>query len=232
MSPQLSFQFTEALTYSSDTFVLHQGVLHIADTLVTLASEQRFAVLVVSGGRGTGKTHVGVYCAGVLQGLARPVRILRSSEVTSWLQRGSSSRPNGAGQSVIIDDAHEWLQTKDCEGVFTALADQVLQGRGLLVLLSAEPIEKLRLTPQVKSRLTAGVQLAIGASEERYLDEVIRGMAKQRGLRLTPGKRDFILTRVPRTVAALSAYFDRLQEVSRNSRASTSLEVLSRAAER
>jgi chromosomal replication initiation ATPase DnaA len=232
MSPQLSFQFTEALTYSSDTFVLHQGVLHIADTLVTLASEQRFAVLVVSGGRGSGKTHLGVYCAGVLQGLARPVQILRGKEVASSLQRSRSGRTAVSGESLIIDDAHEWLETKECEGVFTALADQVLQGRGILILLSEQPIERLRLTPQVNSRLTAGVQLAIGASEERHLDEVIRTMAKQRGLRLTPAKRDFILTRVPRTISALSAYFERLQEVNRNARASTSLEVLGRAAER
>lgn len=232
MSPQLSFQFTEALTYSSDAFVVHEGVLHIADTLVTLASEQRSAVLLVSGGRGTGKTHLGVYCAGVLQGLAQPARILRGNEVAVWLQRDLSNRSFVPGESIIVDDAHEWLQTKECEGVFTALADQVLHAKGLLVLLSGDPITKLRLPSQVRSRLTSGVQLEIGVAEERQLDGIIRAMAKQRGLRLPPAKRDFILSRVSRTVAALTEYFDRLQELNRDLRSSTSLEVLSRAAGR
>jgi chromosomal replication initiation ATPase DnaA len=136
------------------------------------------------------------------------------------------------GESVIIDDAHEWLQTKECEGVFTALADKILHAKGLLVLLSAEPITKLRPTPQVKSRLTSGVELELGVAEERHLDGIVRAMAKQRGLRLPPAKREFILTRVSRTVAALSRYFDHLQELNRDSRSSTSLEVLGKAAQR
>jgi chromosomal replication initiation ATPase DnaA len=232
MTPQLSFQFTEALTYSSDAFVVHEGVVHITDTLVTLASEQRFAVLFVSGGRGSGKTHLGVHCAGVVQGLGHPVQILRGSEVAVWLQREVPKKAVVLGESVIIDDAHEWLQTKECEGVFTALADKILHAKGLLVLLSAEPITKLRPTPQVKSRLTSGVELELGVAEERHLDGIVRAMAKQRGLRLPPAKREFILTRVSRTVAALSRYFDHLQELNRDSRSSTSLEVLGKAAQR
>jgi chromosomal replication initiation ATPase DnaA len=232
MTPQLSFQFTEALTYSSDAFVVHEGVLHITDTLVTLASERRFAVLFVSGDCGVGKTHLGVYCAGVLQGLGRPVQILRGNEVAAWLQREVPQKAIVQGESVIIDDAHEWLKTKECEGVFTALADKILHAKGVLVLLSSEPLAKLRLTPQVKSRLTAGVELEIGLAEERHLDGIVRAMAKQRGLRLPPAKREFILTRVSRTVAALSKYFDHLQQLNRDSRSSTSLEVLGRAAQR
>jgi chromosomal replication initiation ATPase DnaA len=232
MSPQLSFQFTEALTYSSDAFVVHEGVLPITDTLLTLASEQRFAVLFVSGTQGSGKTHLGVYCAGVLQGLGHPARILRDNEVSVWVQQDVPKISFLPGESIIIDDAHEWLQTKGCEGIFTALADQVLHAKGLLVLLSAEPISHMNLNPQVKSRLNSGVQLEIGLAEERHLDGIIRAMAKQRGLRLPPPKREFILTRVSRTIAALAEYFDRLQQLQRDSRSSTSLAVLSQAAER
>jgi chromosomal replication initiation ATPase DnaA len=232
MTPQLSFQFTEELTYSSDAFVVHEGVLHITDTLVTLASEQRFAVLFVSGASGVGKTHLGVYCAGALQGLGHPVQILRGNEVAAWMQREIPKKAISQGESVIIDDAHEWLQTKECEGVFTALTDKILHAKGLLVLLSSQITTKLRLTPQVRSRLTSGVELQVGLAEERHLDGIVRAMAKQRGLRIPPAKREFILTRVPRTVAALSKYFDHLKELSRDSRSSTSLDVLTRAAQK
>lgn len=232
MCAQLSFHFTDALTYSSEAFVVHQGVMPIADTLVTLVSERRFAVLYVHGPAGVGKTHLGVYCAGLVRALGRSVQMVRGGEVAGLLHSRASRSPENQGEVVIIDDAKEWLETKGCEALFTALADRVLHEEGLLVLFSSCAVDELHTTPQVMSRLTAGLQLAIGVAEERHLDAVVRAMAKQRGLRLTPAKRSFILARVPRTIEALSGYFTKLQNISQGEAASTSMKVLAQAAER
>jgi chromosomal replication initiation ATPase DnaA len=231
MCPQLSFEFTDALTYSSDAFVAHDGVLHIVDTLVTLVSEQRFAVLCVHGPEGIGKTHLGVYCAGLVQALNRPVVIVRGDEIAAWLRSKSGGQALSKGEVVIIDDAAEWLQAKGCEPIFTALADRVLHSKGLVLLLSRYSADDLSLTPQVRSRLVAGVHLAFGPAQERHLDAILRAMAKQRGLSLTPAKRGFILTRVPRNIEAFTRYFTKLQRVAQGAASSTSMKVLGQAAD-
>jgi chromosomal replication initiation ATPase DnaA len=234
MSPQLSFQFRESLTYSSDTFLIHEGVLPITDTLVTLASEGRSGLVSVSGEVGAGKTHLATFCAGTAQSLGKPARIMRGDDLVENVARKHA--PNGRhadriqdGEVVIIDDADRWLQEPGSEGLFTATADRVLQAKGILVLMIAGPLTALQLSAQVKSRLASGLHFSVGLPAERYLDDILRAMTKQRGLRLTPAKRAFVLKRVPRTVPALNAYLARLQQVGDRDVASTSFEALSEA---
>jgi chromosomal replication initiation ATPase DnaA len=234
MSPQLSFQFKESLTYSSDTFLIHEGVLQITDTLVTLASEERSSLVSISAEAGAGKTHLATFCAGAMQALGKPARILRGDDLVesgarnyaAAVKRSERIQP---GEMVVVDDADRWLQEPGSEGLFTAIADRILQAKGILVLMLVAPPTELRLPAQVRSRLTAGLHFSVGLPAERYLDEILRAMAKQRGLRLTPAKRAFILKRVPRTVSALSGYMTRLHEVGTKDIPSTSFEALASA---
>ena len=227
MSPQLSFQFTESLTYSSETFVVHRGVIEVTDTILTLASEHRFGLVFISAETGAGKTHLGAYCAGMLQSLGRKVRLLRGGDASSWALADLTPERSELGESIIIDDAESLLENHAHDGLFTALADRVLHAKGVLVLLSSHPVEKLKVSQQIKSRLVAGLQLGMGLPEERQLDAIVKAMMKQRGLKLTPAKRAFILTRVPRTVVALTDCLNRLQQVASTSPAATSMRVLS-----
>jgi chromosomal replication initiation ATPase DnaA len=227
MSPQLSFQFTDSVTYSSETFVVHRGVIEVTDTILTLASEHRFGLVFISAEAGAGKTHLGAYCAGMLQSLGRKVHLLRGGEAGSWSLADLTRERSELGESILIDDAEVLLENNFHDGLFTALADRVLHAKGVLVLLSARPVEKLKVSQQIKSRLIAGLQLVMGLPEERQLDAIVKAMTKQRGLKLTPAKRSFILTRVPRTVAALTVCLNRLQQVASTSPAATSMRVLS-----
>ena len=204
--------------------------MHITDTAITLASEGRFALMFISGDPGSGKTHLATYCAGMLQALSYPVRVLRGSEVSSWSKRDLPKQRIKSGETLIVDDAEEWLEDRGNDGVFTALADRVLQAKGLLIMMSTRSVAKLKVSAQIKSRLTAGVQLSVGLPEERHLDAILRAMTKQRGLKLTPAKRAFILKRVPRTVVGLTEYFSRLQRAAERHTASTSFEALAEAA--
>lgn len=234
MSPQLSFQFKESLTYSSDTFLIHEGVLQITDTLVTLASEGRSSLVSISGEMGTGKTHLATFCAGTMQALGKPARIVRGDDLgensgRNYVAAVRSSERIQPGEMVVVDDADRWLREPGSEGLFTSIADRILQAKGILVLMLSAPPTDLKLPAQVRSRLTAGLHFSLGAAAERYLDDILRAMAKQRGLRLTPAKRAFILKRVPRTVSALSGYMTRLQEVGTRDIPSTSFEALTNA---
>jgi chromosomal replication initiation ATPase DnaA len=229
MKSQLTLTFGETLAYSSETFVAHAGVQEVAETLVTLAAERRFALVYIHGLPSTGKTHLSVYCAGLLQSLARSVEVLSPAAAHEWAVKGSARKRAEPGSSVFIDDAEQWIVQPASEGGFTAVADAVLQAKGLLVLLSSHPATSVKAAAQVRSRLAAGVQLQIGVPEEPDLDGILRAMSAQRGLRLTEPKRRFILARVPRTVPALTQYMTRLYEVGQRASSSTSFEVLAQA---
>ena len=231
MRSQLTLTFGETLAYSSETFIAHTGVREVAETLITLAAEQRFALVYIHGLPKSGKTHLSVYCAGLLRSLDRSVEVLSPTGVREWISTGIAQQSVKPGRSLFIDDAEQWIARPAAEGGFTTIADGVLQSRGLLVLLSSVPGSSVVAPAQVKSRLVAGVQLAIGDPEEQDLDAILRAMSAQRGLKLTAPKRRFILSRVPRTVAALTHYMERLCELGRRASSSTSFEVLGRALE-
>lgn len=229
MKSQLTLTFGETLAYSSETFVAHAGVREIAETLVTLAAEQRFALIYIHGLTSTGKTHLSVYCAGLLQSLARSVEVLSPTAARAWLAQRSNQQRAHPGSSLVIDDAERWIGLPAAEGEFTAVADAILQAKGLLVLLSSEPAHAVKAAAHVKSRLAAGVQLQIGDPDEHDLDAILRAMSAQRGLKLTAPKRRFILARLPRTVPALTEYMSRLYKAGQQASSSTSFEVLSQA---
>jgi len=229
MKTQLTLTFGETLAYSSETFVAHSGVREISETLVTLAAERRFALVYIHGLTNSGKTHLSVYCAGLLQSLGRAVDVVAPDAAKDWFIRSQLRKRSKPNSSLFIDDAERWIANPDSEGGFTAVADAVLQAQGLLVLLSAVPASELHASVQIRSRLAAGVQLQIGSPEERDLDLILQAMSAQRGLKLTESKRRFILSRVTRTVPALADYMTRLYKTGQQSSSSTSFEVLASA---
>jgi chromosomal replication initiation ATPase DnaA len=229
MKFQFTLTFGEAIAYSSETFVAHAGVGEITETLLTLSAEGRFGLVNVYGPQSSGKTHLSVYCAGLLQSLGRSVDVVPASEACEWVLNRTSSGRIKKGDVLCIDDAADWISQPQVEGGFTAAADMLTQAKGLLVLMSSKPVADLRVSQQIKSRLVAGVQLEIGPPEEGDLDLILKAMSKQRGIKLTEPKRRFILARVSRTVPALTRYMTRLSELGQRASSSTSFEVLSEA---
>jgi chromosomal replication initiation ATPase DnaA len=229
MKSQLILTFGETLAYSSETFVAHAGVREVTETLVTLSAEGRFGLIYVHGLAGAGKTHLSVYCAGLLQSLGCSVDVASASKAHEWMMHRTGRGRVEKGCVLCVDDADSWLSQPHVEGGFTAVADALTQAKGLLVLMSSVSVGDLRVSNQVKSRLVAGVQLEIGPPEEDDLDPILRAMSKQRGLKLTEPKRRFILARVPRTLPALSNYMTKLHDLGQRAASSTSFDVLAQA---
>jgi chromosomal replication initiation ATPase DnaA len=232
MKSQLTLTFGETVSYSSETFIAHTGAREVADTLITLSSEKRFALVYIEGGASTGKTHLSVYCAGLLRSLEGAVDVVSGESVYEWyvdkIARGANLLK---GQSLIVDDAENWLENPSSEGGFTAVADAILQANGLLVLIGSASANTLKVGSQIKSRLKAGVQMKLGAADEQALDLILKAMCIQRGLKLSEAKRRFVLSRVSRSIPALTAYVQRLQDLGRSERSSTSFELLTAALE-
>jgi chromosomal replication initiation ATPase DnaA len=220
MSSQLTLQFTETVAYSSERFIVHSGVKAAANATVTLAAQNRFALLYIHGATLSGKTHLAVYCAGLLSSLKRPTEVVTWEDAYDWYAR--SIRKKGgtlklAGGSLIFDDADKWLSDPKLEGTFTAIEDAVLQNKGLLILMGSQPIEGLTLRPQTASRLIAGAQVSIETPDEHELDQILDAVTKQRGLNLNAAKRRFVLTRIARTVPDIVRFVDRLSQTGKRS---------------
>ena len=230
MKSQLTLTFGETVSYSSDTFIAHTGSREIADTLITLSAERRFAVVYIHGTPKSGKTHLSVYCAGLLRSLQAAVDVVSGDKASEWyIERVSRSRAVKNGQCLIVDDAERWISNPTAEGGFTVVADAISHANGLLVLISAVSAEKLQVSAQIKSRLKAGVRLELGACEDSVLDSILKAMCAQRGLKLSEAKRRFVLARVNRSIPALSKFIERLQELGRSAPASTSFDLLAAA---
>lgn len=232
MSSQLTLQFTESVAYSSENFVAHSGVQAPSSAIVTLAAQSRFSLLYIHGAQLYGKTHLAVYCAGLISSLQRPVEIVSRDELHEWHTRSireAASALKVAGGSIIFDDADKWLEDSDLEGTFTAIADAVFKNKGILVLFGSRQIEDLKLKSQIASRLVSGAQIAIEAPADHELDQILNSILKQRGLRLSAAKRRFVLSRITRTVPEIARYVDRVCQTGLPKRSITSFEVLSAA---
>jgi chromosomal replication initiation ATPase DnaA len=232
MSSQLKLKFTERATYSSEKFVAHTGVQAASSAIVTLAAQSRFTLLYIHGPSLSGKTHLSVYCAGLINSLKRSVEIVSFDEISEWHTRSIRRKASAlrlAGGSIIFDDADKWLVDTQLEGTFTAITDAVQKNKGILVLFGSQPIEHLELRPQIASRLVAGAQINIQAPADYELDQVLDAVLKQRGLRLSVAKRRFILSRITRTIPEMVGYVDRLCQSGLSKRSITSFEVLGAA---
>lgn len=218
------------MSYSSETFVAHSGSRQVADTLITLAAERRFALVYIQGAPKTGKTHLSVYCAGLLRSLEASVDVVSGERASQWYaDRFSGSQAIKTGQSLIVDDAERWIGNPRAEGGFTAMADAILQSKGVLVLLGSVAADKLDVSAQIKSRLKAGVHLEMGSCEDSALDSILKAMCAQRGLKLTEAKRRFVLARVERSIPAIAKFIERLQALGLSASASTSFDLLAAA---
>lgn len=230
MNPQLALQFSHALRYSSDSFLVHQGVQGVVDTVMLLARESRSSMVYVSGGESSGKTHLGVYLTAALRACDVRARFLAAEEASAWLNGESERHALEFGECVVIDDADLFIARHGESGIISDLTERVRQVHGLLVMLGGRSIPELKASGQVKSRLEAGIVLFIDAPAENDLDKLLASIARQRGVRLTQSKRSFILRRVARTLPSLVEYVNRLGDVGRQAYLSTSFGVLSEAA--
>ena len=248
MAEQLSLELEQPLRYSSATFLLHSGVTEVVRAVARLCELQSVPLVYLQGAERSGKTHLGVYLAGshtasaqmgVVGGgaLQASARMVAAPDFLSWYSEELPVHPIEFGEMVVIDDADLVLQgagkvagkEADVAGSFVDLFERVARAKGVLVLLGRMSLGQVGGGPQVASRLSAGVSFLIGDPQESELDTLLDLIAKQRGLKLSEVKRQFIMRRVPRSVGALVECIERVQEFGVDAQPSTSYQKLSQA---
>jgi DnaA family protein len=149
--------------------------------------------------------------------------------LAAWFSEELPGAPIHPWELVVIDDADLCLGEGGCQGILVDLIERISRQKGSLVLIGAADPEAIATSPQLRSRLNAGLYLAIEGPKEKELDPLLDVIAKQRGLQLSESKRAYLLKRVERTIPALVTCVERVEDGASLGDASTSFHKLSEA---
>jgi chromosomal replication initiation ATPase DnaA len=229
MTEQLSLELVQPLRYSSSAFFVHTGVEDAVRTVTTLSGKRNFSITYIRGEKCSGKTHLGVYLVGRHQERNGRARLISGSSLVSWFSEELPGTPIHPWELVVIDDADLCLGEGMCQGILVDLIERISRQKGSLVLIGGADPEAIPTSPQLRSRLNAGLYLAVGGPKETELDPLLDLITKQRGLQLSESKRAYVLKRVERTIPALVNCVERVEDSSFLGDASTSFHKLSDA---
>ena len=209
---QLSLNITPRLAYSAEGFLLHEGVSTIIDHVRVALSAKRFTLFYITGGNRSGKTHLSIYLSDILGKEGRFPRLIEGEEIDSRTDLIASD----PGEVLLVDDIDTFLKKKgnDASGPFVNLIESYRKALCPVILFGTTPVEALTNDDHVMSRLRAGTVEIIQAPLESSLPELIELMAKQRGIRLSDRKVDFLIKRLNRSIPEIESYLERLNYLS------------------
>jgi DnaA family protein len=211
MTEQLALDLVHSLRYSSSEFLVHAGVSEVIETVMTLLVKRSFSITYIQGEKGCGKTHLAVHLAGRYQERKGWARLVMGGSFVKWFSEELPKLAIRPWELVIVDDADSCLSDEDCHGMLVDLVERVARQKGSLVLLGATNPQSIATSPQLVSRLNAGLHLLMGDTREEDLNSLLECITKQRGLQLTPTKRAYVLKRVKRNIPALVECIESLE---------------------
>jgi DnaA-homolog protein len=165
----------------------------------------------VHGASGTGKTHL-------LQALCADAQFRRSAYVP--LREAASFDDellSGYGQFelVCLDDADTIAGRTAWEQALFRLHQELDEQGGRLVVSGAAPPSKLDFKLRdLASRLNGGLVLTLHTLDEPEQIQALQLRAQLRGFELPEDTAQFLLRRMPRTMAKLCSFLDELDEAS------------------
>ena len=213
---QLSLNITPCLAYSSENFMLHQGVKTTFEGCLALIGSAAFRIGFIVGGPRCGKTHFSIKVSDTLVGQGAHPRLIEGSGLGEWIQSHADMQFIH-DDVLIVDDAQHYLSRlgPGDSGELVAFIEKLRVSRAALILLSSQAIDRFSFDDHIRSRLLPGDGFEVAAPKPDDMAELLRLMAKQRGLSLSDRKVDFLEKRIPRDIAEIEAYLERLEGLSR-----------------
>lgn len=211
LTPQLPLAWRAPPDARLDTF-LHapDGAL---EALRALAQGRARDWLLVAGAHGTGKTHL------LLGACAHAgAHGLRASYVPLAQARGrvDEALQVAEGAALVAIDGVECIAGTRGDEVALFEAHNRLRAAGVGVVYAATqaPDALALVLPDLRSRLGQCARITLAALDDDGRADVLRSRAERRGLVLEPAALDWLLRRVGRDLAGLTALLDRLDHAS------------------
>jgi hypothetical protein len=172
----------------------------------------QIALPLAHGGAGPARIVIGPGNAHVAEALAAPETWpFRTAVLTGPPRSGKSLFARWfaqSGRGEAIDDAHRLDET----ALFHRWNRAQQQGQPLL-LMGGEPPWHIAL-PDLRSRLGAVLQLAIGAPDDAMARELLLSLAAERGLSLGDEAADYLIPRAGRSHAEIEALVRTIDRLS------------------
>jgi hypothetical protein len=172
----------------------------------------QIALPLKAGTSGPSRIVIGAGNAGVAEALAHPQNWpFRTAVLTGPSRSGKSLFARwfvSAGKGDALDDAQEMPEDE----VFHRWNRAQEQGRALLII-GGEPPWDIVL-PDLRSRLSAALQLEIGPPDDVMAAELLLSMAAERGVALGPEAADYLVPRAERSYRSLERLAEMIDRLS------------------
>lgn len=183
------------------------------DALLALVPQSLPTCVWLQAAAGLGKTHL-------LQALCARAGERGESAAYLPLQEARSMGPEvlaGLGQLALVclDDAEEVLGDSEWERALFRLHQELDEQRGRVVVSATKPPAALPIKLRdLASRLNGGLVLTLQPLDDAEQVEALQLRAQLRGFELPDETAQFLIRRLPRQMAALFSFLDRLDRAS------------------
>jgi len=197
----LSFALEPENKYDLQYFVVHTGNAETYNLLSLavdelLKHENKFKLFFISGGKGTGKTHLS---HGFADKLVKHGFDKNKAVVFSLSRRGELlfARGGEAGADAEIP-------------LLVAEYERLKRGGGLFIVHTDSDLERVTDNPHLKSRLLAGHVCTLGYPKAEELEPIIKSLAAKRNLALSDKSVKYMVDNLPSDTTSIGEILDKL----------------------
>ena len=210
---QIPLEIVSRLAYDPERFLLHAGLREELERALFVTEVGNLRLCLIHGGPRSGKTHLSLRLAREYSRQGQEVSLLSGEDFALCISR---SQGIGERQVLIVDDADAFLSTlaQGDSGLFVRFVEHTRVQGGALVLLLSGDLSQFGFDEHVRSRLASAVICRIGNPGEDDMPELVRCMARQRGLFLTDRKICFLARRLRREIAAIDNCLWQLEKMA------------------
>ena len=198
---QIAMEFGAAASYAPEDY-LTSPANEAAHRLVAAWPDWPGPLLFLSGPKASGKTHL--------------AHLWAARSEASWLaperiKGADSGALLPANARLVIDDVEKLAE----EAALFHLLNALKERGGHLLITASRPLTQLKLaTPDLRSRLAAGLSASIEAPDDALLRAVMLKHCADRQIKLPPEVLDYLLVRMERSFAAAAELTERLDTAS------------------
>lgn len=203
---QLVLQLAPPAPPTLDNFVTGPNAETVAAVRALLDGSAGERFLYLWGGRGCGKTHLATGFVSAASALGLRAALVRAGQDT--LDAGALA----ACDAVVVEDVAR-LDDAAQVALFD-LVNRLREGTGLMLVTGCVPPMRLRLRPELATRLGQGLIYQVHCLSDRDKEQALIARARARGFTLAPEVAAYLLRTWRRDLPALMTLLDALDRHS------------------
>lgn len=225
---QLPLNITPRIPYVPNGFIIHEGVKTVCDYCLNKTAIDAFRICVIYGEHLSGKTHLSIKLYDEFTKKGATPRLMDGISLDNFITEQGLGAEYSSGTVIIIDNADSYLMNlaPDRSGEFVNMVEALRRSKAALILLTGKQVSEFPIDDHVRSRLKPGEGFFISNPNEEEMYKLIDTISKQRGIKLTPKKINFIINRIGRSIPSIVSVLNTLLLKSEAGEDIASFEVL------